>query len=126
MKKLKASSSRTPLIVGSLVILLLAFLGFTYFRTNVTPSPVDVFMIASDLVYGESSVDGVVSRNTQSNVTNAKYVLTLADGRSILLSGMDPAKYLGKSVVLTGLLTPAPGSYYVGFMYVENIEEGSK
>jgi hypothetical protein len=116
--KRSAPKTRWNLIVVLLVACVLTYAGFRYLYPV---QSADIFVITpTQLEYGETTVTGVISKDTATG-EQGNYLLVLPDGRPIALTmdGLD--RFVGSRVTIAGTLLPAVGDSIPLNMTVDSI-----
>ena len=107
MAKSRAKKSRKSLYL-LIIFILLASLGYGYYRSLVQPS--NIFVIEeTPITYGDTVVTGTLRKDTVVG-QSGNYLLVLNDGRPILLDAQGLDGLLGSPVTATGFLSPAVDS----------------
>jgi len=107
MAKSRAKKSRKSLYL-LIIFILLASLGYGYYRSLVQPS--NIFVIEeTPITYGDTVVTGTLRKDTVVG-QSGNYLLVLNDGRPILLDAQGLDGLLGSPITATGFLSPAVDS----------------
>ena len=107
MAKPRAKKSRKSLYL-LIIFILLASLGYGYYRSLVQPS--NIFVIEeTPITYGDTVVTGTLRKDTVVG-QSGNYLLVLNDGRPILLDAQGLDGLLGSPITATGFLSPAVDS----------------
>ena len=118
MAKSRAKKSRKSLYL-LIIFILLASLGYGYYRSLVQPS--NIFVIEeTPITYGDTVVTGTLRKDTVVG-QSGNYLLVLNDGRPILLDAQGLDGLLGSSVTATGYLSPAESSLSPMTMTIKTI-----
>ena len=107
MAKSRAQKSHKSLYL-LIIFILLASLGYGYYRSIVQPSNIFVINEAS-LSYGDTTVAGTLRKDTAVG-ESGNFILVLPDGRPILLDAQGLDGLLGSTVGVKGDLLPAIGN----------------
>lgn len=109
MPKSHARSSR-PKTRWSLIFILLLACALSYFGYKYFFAPkqaADIFMIAPvSIEFGQTTLSGKLTKDTPLG-TKGNYLLVLSDSRPVLLDVQGLDSLVGKTVSISGILSPA-------------------
>lgn len=120
---MKRSKPKTRWLLVSILIAAsaLTYFGYRYFLQPPTAQPADIFMIASELEYGDTTISGLIQKDTTLN-KEGKYYLVLEDGHVIelLSSGLD--SMVNRQVTAYGYLTPKIDEFSLPLFKIDSME----
>lgn len=108
----------------TIIISLIILGGIVYSLYRVVPrslQPVDIFVVTDPLEYGETSLTGVLSKDTAVGEVG-NYYLNLTDGRSVILDVQGMDDFLGLTFTASGFLNPPNSNSILPFMSVTSME----
>lgn len=114
--------SRQPIFI-ILGISLVLSLGYVYFNASPKNSPqsAGIFVVTSAPTYGDTSVSGILRKDSPAGVSG-KYILVNEDGIPIILDSSNIDNLLGSPVVVKGNLSPSVDGVAPMTMTVKTIE----
>lgn len=121
---MKRSKPKTRWLLVSILIIAsaLTYFGYRYFTTP-TAQPADIFMITSDLEFGNTTIEGTLRKDAPAG-TKGEFVIVLDDMQPIILDVVGIDNLLGQKVTAKGYLYPPDGEQSMT-MVVSSIETTS-
>ena len=105
MAKTRSVKSSRKSLYLILALVLVGILSYSYYRSQLTPT--NIFVIEESIVqYGDTTVTGTLTKDAVVG-DPGNYILSLPDGRPIILDAQGLDGFLGATVHVTGNLAPA-------------------
>lgn len=119
--KRTAKKTRWNLLVLLGLAFILSYAGYQYFMSAPAPQSADIFVIAEPLEYGDTTLTGILRKDSAVGKTG-KFYLALKDGQTVELSySKNLDNMISKRVTVMGYLTPKSGAQVYPVMTVSNI-----